>query len=179
MGPALTDLSDLAILTLEVVSENDYEKSVSKAVMNGIEMLRIWRTYNTQVDEYTSFVVPNSKSDRPSSVMEVTVKFEPFSFRYSLSRDQVHMKIKNKITGWHFTKTDVNSRPYLIRLSQEECNVLERGTTQVFSPSSIILKSNTAFWKFNRNVTRKYACRTSSNASKTGTEDVQVYSSAI
>ena len=141
--------SDLAILTLEVVSENDYEKSVSKAVMNGIEMLRIWRTYNTQVDECTSFVVPNSKSDRPSSVMEVTVKFEPFSFRYSLdfvSRDQVHMKIKNKITGWHFTKTDVNSHPYLIRLSQEECNVLERGTTQVFSPSSIILKSNTAFW---------------------------------
>ena len=61
-----------------------------------------------------------------------------------------------KITGWHFTKIDEKSPPYLIHLSQEECNVLERGTTQVFSPSSIILKSNTAFWKFNRNATRKY-----------------------
>lgn len=150
---------DLAILTLEVVSGDDYKKTVSKAVVNSLEMLRIWRTFNTQVDECTCFVVPNTNGSRPSSVMEVTVTFQPFSFRFALSfvsRDQVCLKIKNKITRWHFTKKDRNPLPFFVRLSEEECNLIERGATQVLSSSSLIVKSNTAFWKFNRQASRTY-----------------------
>ena len=142
----------LGILIIEVVSSDNYKDTFAHVIIGCIEMLRTWHAHNDCVDECSGFVVPNSRYT--CCAMEVKVKFEPFSFLYWMDyvcKSEVEEKIRNKVSQWQF---ECNTRDlvdyFIIRLQQEECNLVDDGAIQVSSPSSIILKSGSFFWKYNR-----------------------------
>ena len=151
---------NLSILTFEVVSGNNYQKTVTKSIENCVEMLRIWRTCNPSVDVCTCFVFPDSK--HKSCVMKVSVKFEEYIFRYSLEylfRKDVRQEIKEQINKWEFKITHDDNGTFFVRLNQQECDTVEPGAIQVQSRSSLILRnrSNTTYWKYNKYQSVLYA----------------------
>ena len=144
---------NLSILTFEVVSGNNYQKTVTKSIENCVEMLRIWRTCNPSVDVCTCFVFPDSQ--HKSCVMKVSVKFEEYIFRYSLEyvlQKDVRQEIKEQINKWEFKITHNDNGSFFVRLNQQECDTVEPGAIQVRSRSSLILRnqSNTTYWKYNK-----------------------------
>ncbi len=115
-------------------------------------MLRIWRAYNEEVCECTSFVIPNTDD---ACAVKVTIKFEGFKFQYCLDyvpKIMVSTAIYNMVSHWpHIITVDPPSS-YFIRLSQAECDSVDQGALQVESSSTLNLRnrSNTRYWKFNR-----------------------------
>ena len=151
---------NLSILTFEVVSGNNYQKTVTKSIENCVEMLRIWRNHNPSVDACTCFVFPDSK--HRSCVMKVSVKFEEYLFQYSLEyvfQKDVKQEIMEQITHWVFKITHDHNGIFFVRLNQQECDTVERGSIQVQSRTSLILKdqSNTTYWKYNKHRSELYA----------------------
>ena len=144
---------NLSILTFEIVSGNNYQKTVAKSIEICIEMLRIWRNHNPSVDACTCFVFPDSKHE--SCVMKVSVKFEEYLFQYSLEyvfQKDVKQEIMEQITHWVFKITHDHNGIFFVRLNQQECDNVEPGAMQLQSRTSLILKdqSNTTYWKYNK-----------------------------
>ena len=148
----------LGILVLEVVqSGNDYIETFAKTVVDCIEMLRTWRCHNDSVDECYGFVLPNLSET--SCALEVRVKFQPFRFFYWMDyvgKNEVQDRIKSIVSQWQFECNEPHPYYFFIRLRQEECNLVENGAIQVYSQSSIVLKSPSFFWKYNRHTSRVY-----------------------
>ena len=78
----LTKMTCFPIMTVEVVSQT-YKQTLKKALTNGIELLRILRSYDSSVDESIGFVLPNEKT--PSFITKVEVKFSDFMFKCTFS----------------------------------------------------------------------------------------------
>ena len=151
---------NLSILTFEVVSGNNYRKTVTKSIENCVEMLRIWRNHNPSVDVCTCFVFPDSQ--HKSCVMKVSVKFEEYIFQYSLeyvSQKDVKKEIMEQIIKWEFKISHNDNGSFFVRLNQQECDTVEPGAIQVQSRSSLILRnqSNTTYWKYNKHRTLTYS----------------------
>ena len=142
----------LGMLVVEVVSSNDYKKTFAKTVIDCIEILRTWRCHNGSVDECYGFMLPNLSET--SCALEVRVKFQPFKFLYWMDyvgKNEVQDRIKRIVSQWQFECNEPHPCYFFIRLRQEECNLVENGAVQVYSQSSIVLKSPPSFfWKYNR-----------------------------
>jgi len=144
--------NSLPVLTVEVLS-GTYLKTLNKALINGVELLRMLRAHDETVSNAVSFVFPNKTE---TYVTKVTVDFDSndLVFKYSfetLEKDNVKQAVQAAIQqkNSHFQSATVHMWPYYVRLSRNE---LRMYAIQVESMSSLIIRKPSTpmrYWKYN------------------------------
>ena len=135
----LTNTTCFPIMTVEVISQT-YKQTLKKALINGIELLRIFRAYDSTVDESIGFVLPNEKTQ--SFITKVEVKFSDLTFKYTFSPIEkedavstIKAAIQGKSTLYRSTPSESDVYPYFIQLSGNECSQFGIGALQEKSKS--------------------------------------------
>ena len=137
-----------SLVTVQVCS-GMFRGTVAKAVINGIEQLRIIRAVYPFVDRCVSYAFPNHVEN---GVIQVTVEFSNLNFKISvnvLEKVEVCLNIKGEVarilrtirTGRGINDAE-GLYPYYVRLDQRDCNEVCQQSKQVATKHSILLRSS-------------------------------------
>ena len=147
--------NSLPVLTVEVLS-GTYMKTLNKALINGVELLRMLRAHDETVSNTVSFVFP---SKTKTYVTKVTVDFDSndLVFKYSfetLEKDDVKQAVQAAIQekNSYFQSATADMWPYYVRLSRNELHMFASDAIQVKSMSSLIIRQPSTpmrYWKYN------------------------------
>jgi len=154
-----------SLVTVQVCS-GMFHGTVAKAVINGIEQLRIIRAVYPSVDRCVSYAFPNHVEN---GVIQVTVEFSNLNFKISvnvLEKYEVCPNIKREVKRILRTirreqrgNNDAEGLyPYYVRLDQCDCNEVCQQSKQVATKHSILLRSSdqSRYLKFSSSPTEHF-----------------------
>ena len=134
-------------MSLVEIHSSPYEDTIRKAIVTGLDLLRLRRTYVSETTTVTTFAFPNLKVKQ--CVVEVQLKWERLCFRCSLTPIITLAGIKERLinTFRSFPTSSILSthspctEAFIMRLSDVELRSFGEGSIQVPACNSIIVRN--------------------------------------
>ena len=139
--------SDIPVTIVEVDS-SPYEGTIKKCLTCVVELLRVYRSYNTSITQSVGYAFP--KLDTNQCVVKVLVTWTNLTFRYALTLletpEDVGEDLKRLTSPSIPHADDMQECSFVIRLSSSDLQLFGDGAKQEPSQSSILVHNTDNYY---------------------------------
>ena len=149
---SVSRVGEITSVSLVEIHSSPYEDTIRKAIVTGLDLLRLRRTHSSDTTALTTFAFPNLKVKQ--CVVKVQLRWENFSFKCYLTPINTVEEIAehlsrtfNSFPSLLSTHHSPGQEKFVMHLSAMELGFFGEGSSQEPAKNSIIVRNKTWVYK--------------------------------